>query len=365
MALPGTRVSVRPVDLLSAIRFLKFTRAKLSPRALRYEFFPEQDARLVLEPWEHTITLRGAEHGYLEPRVIRTWGRRRLRLIEPLLPFAERVDVYLKGRGMPSFYAVKLPGMTFVLGLSGWSAQRWTNAGLELTAAATPVSGEFVERVAAVLAEKFAVTERDLATQLGESSAVVHAALSRLCRLGRATHDVETRAFRHRELFAEPIDERKMYPPDPRTEQAGRLLSHDEVRIETCESQENRKTRRLKTPDGPVVRTVVYRDWRVIGRAGAMTPVEIVIDDRGQVIFGRCPCAFFEEHLLTRGPCEHMIALHRASESRRQDLPSSYAAQDDALPARGQVRGEEEGDGSEDEGQADAGIDDASDSEKK
>jgi len=41
---------------------------------MRYEFEPGQDARLVLEPWEQRIPLRGAEHGYAEPRVIRTWA---------------------------------------------------------------------------------------------------------------------------------------------------------------------------------------------------------------------------------------------------------------------------------------------------
>ena len=64
---------------------LRFTKAKVSPRAMRYEFEPGQDARLVLEPWEQRIPLRGAEHGYAEPRVIRTWGRRRLSLLEPIL----------------------------------------------------------------------------------------------------------------------------------------------------------------------------------------------------------------------------------------------------------------------------------------
>jgi len=38
---------------------LRFTKAKVSPRAMRYEFEPGQDARLVLEPWEQRIPLRG------------------------------------------------------------------------------------------------------------------------------------------------------------------------------------------------------------------------------------------------------------------------------------------------------------------
>ena len=122
MALPGTRISVRPVDLLAAIRFLRYTKAKVSPRAVRYEFEPGQEAALILEPWEQRIALRGSEHSYTEKRVIRTWGRRRLSLLEPILPYAERVDIYLKGRALPSFYSATLPpGITFLVGLSGWT----------------------------------------------------------------------------------------------------------------------------------------------------------------------------------------------------------------------------------------------------
>src|SRR5688500_1564148 len=60
MAMPGTRITVRPADLLAAIRFLRYTKAKVSPRALRYEFTPGEEARLILEPWEQTIRLHGA-----------------------------------------------------------------------------------------------------------------------------------------------------------------------------------------------------------------------------------------------------------------------------------------------------------------
>src|SRR6185369_11639442 len=109
MGMPGTRISVKPIDLLAAVRFLRHTKAKVSPRGIRYEFEPGRDA----------VVLEGAEHTYTEPKTTRVWGRRRLKLIEGLLPFAEGVDIYLKGRALPSFYAVKLPGMTFLLGLTG------------------------------------------------------------------------------------------------------------------------------------------------------------------------------------------------------------------------------------------------------
>jgi len=98
MAMPGTRLQAKPSDLLAAIRFLRYTKSKLSPRALRYEMVPGEDARILLEPWEQAFPLRGADHPHAETRTIRTWGRRRLKLIEPLLPFATNVEVFLKGR---------------------------------------------------------------------------------------------------------------------------------------------------------------------------------------------------------------------------------------------------------------------------
>ena len=60
MGMPGIRLDVQPIDLLAAVRYLRYTKARMSPRALRYEFEPGQDARLVLEPWEHVVPLAGA-----------------------------------------------------------------------------------------------------------------------------------------------------------------------------------------------------------------------------------------------------------------------------------------------------------------
>jgi hypothetical protein len=336
MALPGTRLAVRPADLLAAIRFLRYTKAKLSPRALRYELNPGEDARIVLEPWEHQVRLRGAGHNYTEPRIIRTWGRRRLSLIEPLLPFATNVDIYLKGRGLPSFYAVKLPDMTCVLGLSGWSEQQWSDTGsFDLLGDPAPVSAELLARVHQQLAGRFHASIKELATALNQDPDVIWRACERLCRQGRAIFDVEARDFRHRELFEQPIDEAKFFPPDERRERAQALLGQNAVSLVCCEPQETRKVKKLKTPDGPVTREVVYRDWRVTGSVGSERNTEIVVGDTGRIIFGVCACAFFQENLLGKGPCEHMIALFRASADGRKDLPTSTPAAAAPSPSPG------------------------------
>ena len=349
MAMPGTRLTVRPADLLAAIRFLRYTKAKVSPRALRYEFAPGENARIVLEPWEHVVRLRGAEHNYTEPRVIRTWGRRRLALIEPLLPFATSVDVYLKGRGLPSFYAVKLPDMTFVIGLSGWSGQSWTDTGsFDLLGDAGPVDAAVIAQVYQHLASRFCASPQELAAALGQQPNLIWRACERLCRQGRAIFDVESRAFRHRELFEQPVDEAKMFPPDERMERANALLTRNAVGFARCEPQEVRKIKKLKTPDGPVTREIVYRDWRVTGNV-ASDKTEIVVGDAGRIIFGTCSCAFFQENLLGKGPCEHMIALFKASADGRKDLPTSApVSAAPAPPPASNAEEEESEDGEED-----------------
>lgn len=350
MAMPGTRITVKPADLLAAIRFLRYTKAKLSPRALRYEFVPGEDARIVLEPWEHVVRLRGAEHHYTEPRSIRTWGRRRLNLIEPLLPFATSVDIYLKGRGLPSFYVVKLPDLTFVLGLSGWSEQNWTDSGsFDLLSNSAPVDGNLLDQVHAQLVARTHASPKELAEALGQKPDSIWRACERLCRQGRAIFDVESRDFRHRELFEQTIDEAKLFPPDQRLERARELLASNAVPFARCEPQETRKTKKLKTPDGPITRELVYRDWRVTGSVGT-EKTEIVVGDSGRIIFGVCSCSFFQENLLGKGPCEHMIALFQASADGRKDLPTSTAASESApLPAKPHTDSDDEGEQESDE----------------
>jgi len=350
MAMPGTRLTARPADLLAAIRFLRYTKAKVSPRALRYEFAPGEDARIIIEPWEQVVRLRGAEHNYTEPRTIRTWGRRRLSLIEPLLPFATSVDIYLKGRGLPSFYAVKLPDLTFVLGLSGWTEQNWTGAGsFDLLSDTVSVDSNLIEQVRQELARRFHASPKELAGALHQDTNLIARACERLCRQGRCVFDVESRDFRHRELFEQPVDEAKMFPPDERIERARALLAANAVPFARCEPEETRKTKKLKTPEGPVTREVVYRDWRVTGNVGP-EKTEIVVGDSGRIIFGTCSRQFFQDNLMGKGPCEHMIALFKASADGRKDLPTSAPASSAPLPpSRPNPNGEEEADAESEE----------------
>ncbi|NOT40867.1 MAG: SWIM zinc finger family protein [Alphaproteobacteria bacterium] len=337
MGLPGTRVSVKPIDLLAALRMLRHTKAKVSPRGLRYEFEPGQDVKLVLEPWEHTVTFEGAAHNYTERKTTRVWGRRRLKLIEGLLPFADGVDIYLKGRALPSFYAVKLPGMTFLLGLTGWSGSGFTGTGgFDLLATGAAEDEAKLPAALDLLRKNYHVSIDQMAAALAVDKIAASRILVRLCRQGRAMFDVEARDYRHRELFETPADEATYFPPDIRQERAQAILAKGDAKVTSCVVEETRKIRNLRDPAADskkekIAREIVYRDWRVIGEVEGQKPVEIAVNDNGRIIFGRCTCQFFADNLMNQGPCEHMLALFRVSESDRKDQPSSLPADAAAL----------------------------------
>ena len=332
MGMPGTRIAVKPIDLLAAIRFLRYGKARVSPRGIRYEFAPGEDARLVLEPWEQVFPLEGAEHNYTEHKTTRVWGRRRLKLIEGLLPFAERVDVYLKGRALPSFYAVKLPGMTFLLGVTGWSGGGFTSTGgFDLLADAAAANDSLLYPALALLRAREHASIDEVAEALGIDKVAASRVLVRLCRQGRTMFDVEARRYRHRELFETPADEETYFPPDRRQELATAFLDEGKVRVTSCVAEETKKIRSFKDPNAAepnqrITREITYRDWRIVGGVGGEEAVEIVVNDSGRIIFGRCTCPFFAEHLMNQGPCEHMLALFKASEHLRADRPSSTPA---------------------------------------
>jgi hypothetical protein len=263
-------------------------------------------------------------HNYAEKKITRVWGRGRLKLIEGLLPFADAVDVFLKGRALPSFYAVHLPGMTFVLGVTGWSGSSFTGTGgFDLLAEAADADDRGLDPVLDSLRKQYHLSIDEVAQQCGLDKPTASRLLVRLCRQGRCMFDVQTRRFRHRELFEEPADEAALFPPDVRRELAAKFLQEQRVDLHACQVEETVKRRRLRSPRGTVWREVTYRDWRITGAVAGMDPVEVVVNDAGNIIFGRCTCPFFREHMLNQGPCEHMLALFRGSESQRKDGASS------------------------------------------
>ncbi|MFO7614467.1 MAG: urea transporter [Bacteroidales bacterium] len=154
-----------------------------------------------------------------------------------------------------------------------------------------------------------------VAAALGVDEALAARAMTQMCRRAMAIFDVQTREYRHREIFEAPIDPTEFFPPDPRQLEADALV--DAGRVELRRDEERVTERPVRGGGGhgegePVTR--VYVDRMLEGVAEGFE-VEVVLKSSGQIIFGRCTCPFFEENMLNRGPCAHMLAMRRRADT--------------------------------------------------
>lgn len=306
--LPAASFVLSAIDVYNLCAFLRRRREKAGPRALRWELTPGRPVEVVAEPWDARFTCAGSQWrgdgaGFGtggsgspaefrgETMILRTWGRRRLHLLERLLPAAERVGVHLMGRGMPWFFVVYLGRMTFCLGLSGWTANDWTAAAnFDLLTAARPEADRVTaDLLHGVMRERLSARTGDLAGELGLDPAVVESGLSRLCREGRVMYDFSLAGWRLRELTAEPLPADHLAFRDDRVREAGSLLRRGLAKV---------AARR------PVDGAGTEIAGGVEGRA-----VTAVLDADGRMLRGECDCHWHRTNKLRKGPCGHLLAL--------------------------------------------------------
>ena len=288
--------NVRPVDLLTAISFWSDNKPPRPPHGLRYELAPGEPIRLAVEPWDERFTLKDTHYdGYA--RTVRVWGRKRLELLRGVLPYAQRVTVGLLGRGLPHIYICHCGVYRFTLVLSGWTRNDWAKgSAFDQLAPRTEIDPERVAMVYAALHRRLAASVREIAAETGLVAAEVERALFQLCRGGRAMIDPTTGHYRLRELFPEPIDVGALFAPDGQHDTAEQLFGGGRVRMRSVVTPEQRDDGR--------------RETRVVAEVegDALYEVTISVDLDGRLRFGRCGCAFFQNNLLSRGPCAHILA---------------------------------------------------------
>lgn len=125
LALAPVSFTVSAAALAEVLARLESQREKEGPRSLLFDLTPGQPPQITIEPWGDVFT--GGKDPYQddEPRRIRVWGRRRLRVLTDLLPYADAVTVRLLDDGMPSFWTLTIDDITLTVGLSGWTTQDW------------------------------------------------------------------------------------------------------------------------------------------------------------------------------------------------------------------------------------------------
>src|SRR4029078_12284353 len=127
-----------------------------------------------------------------EPHEIRVWGRRRILMLERLIPIARKFTVHLLGTGLPSFYVADLVPLSFTLGLSGWTSNDWSGAGnFDLLAPRAEVDDVSKQRVFAALRQRSHAAPEAVARALELARSLVLGALAAYTQAGRAIWDLE------------------------------------------------------------------------------------------------------------------------------------------------------------------------------
>jgi hypothetical protein len=326
MALPALTFSLHPMDVHNLCFVLRRHREIVGPRSMRYCLEPGRPVKVVFDPWNYEVDCPRSVYEGSEPAEVRVWGRRRIHILERLIPVARGFRVYLLGKGMPSFYLADLGDMTFTLGLSGWTTNDWSSAGnFDLLAPRAAVDDLTKQHVFAALKESWAEAPSVLARRLDMDDAVVLGALAAYTQAGRAIWDLNKRVYRVRELSREPLPMERLRFSNEREEQATRLLDEQAVRV----------TEAVDIGDaaggGSLLRGMVKKDagrrspgWYAQGAASYEPWLRLDPDER--MTDAGCTCNFFQQNLLRKGPCEHILALRlqHARQLRPRKLAEAF-----------------------------------------
>ncbi len=293
MQLSSVSIELDPMDMHNICFILKRNREKEGPRSLRYVLEPGKPVKLVFDPWNLVLECpRSVYHGK-EKMEIRVWGRRRLLLLERLIPVARKFTVVLLGNGLPSFYVADLGDMNFTLGLSGWTANDWSALGnFDLLAPRTQVDSFTMQKVYVALKEKWVEDAESLAKRLGIDTATTTGALSAFTQAGRVIYDLDKKMYRIRELSRESLPVESLRFANEREESASRFVETNKVTLRVQE-----------TPEKALLLTGSVVDKNQTFQA------MLVLDLDNKMVKAECGCNFYQQNRLMKGPCEHILGL--------------------------------------------------------
>ncbi len=302
MTLPTVSFDLHPMDVHNLCFVLRRNKEKTGPRSMRYLLKPGQPVQVVLEPWNIKLTFPRSPYLGDQEHEIRVWGRRRIFILERLIQLARKFTVHLLGSGLPSFYIADLGHLNFTLGLSGWTANDWSQAGnFDLMAPRAEVDEFTKRRVFEGLKRHWVASPDALARELDLDRAAVLAALSIYTQAGRAIFDLGKQVYRVRELSREPLPMDKLRYANEREQAATRLVHERTVLMKPPEDTAAGLRLRGKVKD-----------------AGRTYEPELTIDRDQRLASAVCTCNFYTQNKLYKGPCEHILALrihHRRTQN--------------------------------------------------
>ncbi len=295
MTLPMTPLKLHPMDMHNLCFQLRRKKERVGPRAMRFELIPGRPIRVYFEPWQDLVELPRSIYQGDEEKSIRVWGRRRIHILERLIPITKSLTLYLMGDGLPSFYVADLGGMSFTLGLSGWSANDWSRMGnFDLLAPRGDVDEISLKRVYNALQENWQESSHSLAQRLQLDETIVKSALAIYSQHGQVLYDLASDVYRVRELSRELLPMDLLRFSNERDEKADNFIKAKLVSVEHRDLQAGRLS----------IEGIILDNAKQI-------KTQVVIDADQRLEAASCQCHFYHSNHLRKGPCEHMLALRK------------------------------------------------------
>ncbi|WP_233897409.1 SWIM zinc finger family protein [Tenacibaculum piscium] len=299
-AMTSDKVSfdLHPVDIANFISVLKRHKEKKGPRAIKYILKPGKPIIAVFEPWNIEVACLQSIYEGDEEKEIRVWGRRRITLLERLLPVTTKFTVHLLGSGMPSFYIAHLANdMYFTLGLSGWTANDWTQTtNLDLLSPRGQVPATTMQTIYLALRKDWLNTPSNLANDLGLDKTTVTQSLQTFTQAGKVVYDLKNNVYRIRELKKDGID-------------LDSLRFSNEIDKTAYELMESGAVENLKT-------TIDGNNITINATVSNNYKTSVLINNDLQIVDAKCVCSYYHQNKMTKGPCEHILATRIAFDKK-------------------------------------------------
>lgn len=301
-ALSQVSLCLSATTVAEVLRRLQARREKEGPRSLAFHLVPGQCPAIEIQPWGEVVKEARFVWNGSTGQTVRIWGRRRLMVLDELLPHAQSVEVRLLGDGLPSFWALELEGHRFELGLSGWTENDWSaSARFDALASGSEVSGSSLDIAAKELEFKRILSPSQLASIASWERAEATATLQKLCREGRAMFDSKIDAYRWRQLLSFPAPDS---PEDAKARSARRWVASGQVEVETVPQSEVEANEFLERYNAP---GMTFSRAEFVSKGGTFRPL-FARDLDGRVRFWQCTCGEFRRDKGRSGPCAHLLA---------------------------------------------------------
>ena len=297
-SMPSVEVTLSAATVAEILFALRERKERGGPRSIRFRLAPNEKPVLIIDPWN--IEIRETNHVWQGEgaQEIRIWGRRRLMVIESLLPHAQSVGVKLLGTGMPSYWSVELATHRFDLGLSGWTENDWSSAArFDLLSAINEPSKGDVAQAAKLLEKELKFTPEELANASDLSRANATSALQQLCREGRAMFDIASGAYRWRQLLPIPAPKGE---DDKKLTSAKQWIKDNNVK---CHAMKRVPEFLQRFAD----KGIALFEANVKTPGGTFHPT-VGLDADGRASFAQCTCSDFKRNKMRQGPCAHILA---------------------------------------------------------